>query len=123
MRNIAFSLTTPQIEAGSKDVTRRLNSTWKVGERRAAIVKGMGLKKGEKVQPIRDERGKPIVVECVSHRKEKLWKLMLDPDYGAREVVREGFPEMTALEFVEFFCREGRCKRTQVVHRLEFKRV
>ena len=53
MRNAAFSYTKRQMEDGSKDVTRRIKSTWRVGERRAVIEKGMGLQKGEKVTPLR----------------------------------------------------------------------
>lgn len=124
MRNAAFSYTKRQMEDGSKDVTRRVKSTWRVGERRAVIEKGMGLKKGERVTPLRDDvTGKPIVIECVSIKREVLWKLLHDPDYGAREVRREGFPDLTPLEFVEFFCRKAKCNRRKVVYRIEFKRV
>ena len=45
---ISFSLTTPQFRDGTKDVTRRLGWTFlKPGDRLCAVVKAMGLKKGE----------------------------------------------------------------------------
>jgi hypothetical protein len=53
MRNMSFSLTTPQVYAGTKTVTRRLGWRFaKAGQRVCAVEKGMGLKKGEKVKRI-----------------------------------------------------------------------
>lgn len=114
---MAFSLTTPQMRNKTKTVTRRIGSAdWKPGERRVAIVKGQGLKKGEKVDRIG-------VIECVSNRPEPLWRLLRDPDYGKAEARREGFPEMDGLEFVEFFCAKNKCQRSLVVNRIEFKHI
>lgn len=66
MRNMSFSITTKQMYAGTKDVTRRLG-WWnlKVGDVVMAVEKGMGLKKGEKVKRI-------YPIEIVSVSREPL---------------------------------------------------
>lgn len=65
MRNMSFSLTTPQMRDRTKTLTRRLGwYSLKPGDRVQAVVKGMGLKKGEKVERL-------CVIEVVSvHRIE-----------------------------------------------------
>ncbi len=111
MRNISFALTTDQVRARSKTVTRRLR--WlklKAGDRLQAVVKGMGLKPGETVDRI-------CVIEVVSVRREPL------NDIEAADVRREGFPTMTRREFIEMFCRNMKCDATTIVTRIEFKYV
>ena len=64
MRNMSFMLTTAQIRAGTKTVTRRLG--WKFlkpGDRLMACVKCQGLGKGGKIEKIRE-------IEVVSVRQE-----------------------------------------------------
>ena len=111
MRNMSFALTTDQFLDGTKTVTRRLG--WKFlkpGDRFRACVKCMGLKKGEKVQVLGE-------CEVVSVRRERL-------DHITNEdTEREGFPGMTAAEFVAMFCRHMGCKPYDEVTRIEFKRV
>lgn len=79
MRNISFSMTTPQFLDGSKDVTRRMG--W------------LFLIKGEELCGI--EKGR-----------------------------REGFPpppNMTPIEFVDFFCAgHKRCILGSIITRIEF---
>jgi hypothetical protein len=111
MRNISFSLTTPQIIARTKTVTRRTRwQNLKPGDRLQAIVKGMGLKKGEKVQRL-------CVIEVVQATRESL---VLTTDDDAR---REGFPDLTGAQFVEMYCRHQGGDRDQIVTRIEFKYV
>lgn len=113
--NIAFSLTKPQIRAGTKDVTRRLGwENLQPGEVLDAIEKGQGLKKGEHVKVMR-------TIRVVSARREPLDRMISEPGYGAEEVRREGFPELTPQQFVDRFCRSHRrCKPKTNVTRIEF---
>lgn len=54
MRNISFALTTSQIVAGTKDVTRRMGWQFlKVGDLLRPVRKCMGLRPGEKVEALR----------------------------------------------------------------------
>lgn len=46
-----------------------------------------------------------------------------DPEYGAKEVVREGFPYLTPTEFVDMFCKANKCKPETIVHRMEFEHI
>lgn len=118
MRNISFSMTTPQMLDGTKDVTRRMG--WihvQPGELLRAIEKGQGLKKGEKVVPL-------AIVQIVDARVERLDRMLTDREYGLAEVRREGFPDWTPEQFVEFFC-EGHtgCFPERDVTRLEFRKL
>ncbi len=110
-RLIAFSLTMQQFIDGTKDVTRRMN--WRylyAGDELTAVVKAMGLKKGEH----------PVIlgrIRVISSRRERLNQIAPD------DVRREGFPEMTPEQFVEFFCKANRCKPYAWVTRIEFERM
>ena len=109
-RMMSFSMTTPQFEAGTKDVTRRLG-WWGVGPGSVllAVEKAMGLRKGQKVRRI-------DLIEVVSARAERLDAIT------AEDCVREGFPGMAPAEFVEMFCHQG-CDPGTVVNRIEFRRL
>jgi hypothetical protein len=108
---MSFALTTDQVRRGTKDVTRRLGwGNLKPGERFWAVVKAMGLKPGEKIQRI-------ILLECVSNKRVRLSSIT------KQDVVREGFPEMTPANFVAMFCQHMKCKPSEVVNRIEFKRA
>lgn len=117
-RNISFSMTTPQFLDGSKDVTRRMG--WlnlKAGDVLQAVEKAMGLKKGEKIKPLGLIRVKHV-------RKERLRRMIDEPSYGAEECSREGFPQMRAADFVEFFCSGHKgCIPGSTVTRIEFERL
>ncbi|MDR0843037.1 MAG: hypothetical protein LBP68_06435 [Acidobacteriota bacterium] len=113
MRNISFSLTTPQFVAGDKTVTRRLG--WKFlkpGDRLMAVEKAQGLRKGEKVKRLG-------VIEVVGVRREPLRSIA----YGAGETAREGFPHMTPAEFVAFFCVANKCESDTEVTRISFRKL
>lgn len=118
MRNISFSLTTPQFRARTKDVTRRLG--WlnlKPGDRLMACEKCMGRKPGEPLVRLG-------VIEIVAARREPLFYLLAGTRYAKREIVREGFPRVTPRGFVEFFCdSHPRCKPSTRVTRIEFRYV
>ena len=118
MRNISFMLTTRQVRQGSKDVTRRVG-WWmlKPGTRLMACVKCQGLGRGGKIEKIRE-------IEIVSTRREPLREIVMRPNRGERsEVEREGFPEMTAFQFMQMFMHEMGVSPSTHVNRIEFKYV
>jgi hypothetical protein len=118
MRHMSFSLTTPQMRARSKDVTRRV-AWWnlKPGDRVMAVEKGMGLKAGEKVVRIG-----PVGILAV--RGERLDRMLDDEVYGFDEVCREGFPDMSPLQFITLFCAtHRRCISCTIVNRIEFEHL
>lgn len=118
MRNISFALTTEQVRNQTKTVTRRLGwKNLKPGTVLQPVVKGMGLKKGEKVEKI----GGPIRVKSV--RREYLALLTFDLVYGYAECEAEGFPEMSPEEFVEMFTEHNDCDEDEEVTRIEFEYV
>src|SRR5579863_10126464 len=109
MRNMAFSLTTAQVRAGTKDITRRIGWTFlKPGDQLMACVKCMGRRKGEPLERIRP-------IEVVSVRREMIGQLNrvsgpigFEPLYRQRhqaetEVRREGFEGHSPAWFVEMF--------------------
>lgn len=111
MRNMSFSLTTAQFRAGTKSVTRRLGwAELKRGDEFCAIVKGMGLKKGEKVERLG-------LCQVVSNQSEPLNAI------SKTDCILEGFPDFTAQQFVEMFCKHNDCLPTTLVNRIEFKRI
>ncbi len=121
MRNISFALTTAQVRrsfrTGSieKDVTRRLG--WRnaqPGEQLCACEKCQGLGKGGQLVRLG-------TIELVSVRLEPLIDMLADPAYGTVEVLREGFPEKTPAQFVEFFCQHNKVDPTALITRLEFR--
>ncbi len=112
MRNMSFMLTTPQMYARTKDVTRRIG-WWnlKPGDVVMAVEKGRGLKKGEKVKRIY-----PIRILSVTAQE-------LATDLTVYEVKREGFPEMTIRQFLDMFCASHKCSYFAKVNRIEFEEV
>lgn len=113
-RNMSFFHTTPQVRDKTKTVTRR-DGWWHLvpGQRFWAIVKGQGLKKGERVEKI-------CLLECVSNRRERLDAIL---GYPADETAREGFPHMTPQQFIEMFCRNMNVAPGTMINRIEFKYV
>lgn len=110
MRHMSFSLTTPQMLAGTKTVTRRLGwATLQPGTMLQAVEKSQGLRKGEKVRRLG-------VIRVTDVRREPLHAI--DDD----DVWREGF-NMPAHEFVEMFCKHNGGDRNQVVTRIEFEHI
>jgi hypothetical protein len=108
---MSFSMTTQQMRDGTKDVTRRLG--WmdiEVGDKLWAVEKAQGLKKGQHMTKIG-------LIEVVSARLEHLC------DITAEECKREGFPDLSPGEFIDMFMRATRCHASQIVNRIEFRRV
>lgn len=122
VRNMSFMLTTEQVRARTKTVTRRTGwKTLKAGEVLCAVKKGMGLKKGEKIERL-------ATIRVLSVRSEPLARLTTDVDYGFEECAKEGFAHDPRLrrpsEFVEFFCRSHKgCEPASLVQRIEFEYV
>jgi len=117
MRLIAFTTTTRQFCNRTKTVTRRLGwENLQVGEILCAIEKGQGLKKGEHVRRLGNIR---IHSTCW----ERLRRMTDDPLYGYREVVLEGFPDMSPGDFVEFFCDAEHCTPETPVNRIGFEYI
>lgn len=115
MRNISFSLTTPQFRARTKTVTRRLN--WlnlKAEDELMGCEKCQGIKPGEQIV-----RLGPIRV--VSARREPLDEMIRSPFYGVAEAVSEGFPGLSGAEFVAMFCKHMGCLPTREITRIEFE--
>lgn len=115
MRNMSFALTTAQILNRSKTVTRRLGWTFlKPGDQIQAVEKGMGLRKGEKARK--------LAVICVtSVQTEKLFQMGIMHDRD--ECAREGFPLMSAAEFIRMFMAANDCDARTPVTRIEFSYV
>ena len=110
MKHMSFALTTAQIRNRTKTVTRRLGwKSLKPGTMLQPVVKGQGLKKGEHVEMV----GGPIRVLKVDR--------MVLGDISPQDVYREGFPQMTAREFVKMFKKHNGGLRDQVVTRIEFE--
>lgn len=116
MKNISFALTTAQVRARTKTVTRRLGwRTLKVGDRLQACEKCMGRKPGEPLVRL-------VVIEVEQVWREQLRRLVIAADWGRRECSREGFPEMTPEEFVAFFCESHKkCTPETEITRIQFR--
>jgi hypothetical protein len=111
-RNISFALTIPQFNDGSKDVTRRFG-WWnlKEGDVLMAVEKGMGLKPGEQIKRLG-------LIRIVSVRCEPLDAIT------QADVIREGFPDWTPKQFVDFLVKQYAIKScSKMVNRIEFIRL
>ncbi len=110
MRLMSFQLTTEQVRNRTKTVTRRLGWRFlKPGTLLQPVVKCQGIPKGEKVEKI----GHPIRVVSI----ERAPLNAISP----QDVYREGFPPMTAPEFVRMFKKTHKgCRVNTVVTRIEF---
>lgn len=109
-RNMSFMLTPEQILNQTKTVTRRQGwSNLTPGTILQPVKKGMGLKKGEKVQRL----GGPIRV--VSVRRERI----IDMRVG--DVFLEGFPNYTVWDFIDMYCKANKCDKFDQCNRIEFE--
>lgn len=118
VRNMSFSLTTPQMLAREKTVTRRIGWRFlKPGDLVQAVEQARGLKKGEVLRKL-------AVLRIVDVRVEPLSRLVSDPRYGEDELPREGFPCWSRDEFLEMFRRTHRLTTNDAeVTRIEFEYV
>ncbi len=111
MRNMSFAMTTEQVKARTKIVTRRFG-WWFLnpGDKVQAVVKSMGLKKGQKVERL-------AVIEIVSTRAERLDEITKE------DCIKEGFPEFEPSDFVQMICDHYKQDSKRVINRIEFKYV
>ena len=110
-RNISFFLTTDQVRKGTKTVTRR--NGWefiKTGDILNACVKCQGLKKGEKIQKIRQ-------IRIISSQWDSLNTITQE------DVIKEGFPDWTPEQFIDMYCKHNHIKPEDMVNRIEFEYV
>ena len=116
-RNMSFMLTTQQMYNKTKTVTRRMGWRFlKPGDIVQAVEKCQGLRKGEKVVKI-------CLIRILSNRPEQLGN-MNRLYYGLQEVIKEGFPDTTPIEFQDMFCKSHKgCTPTTFVNRIEFEYV
>lgn len=138
MVNMSFHITKKQFLDGSKDVTRRIRHYSKNNPKEvvgwgklkpdghfSAVEKSQGLRKGERINYF----GQCI---CISNEPEPLNEIIKRPyrnvtwdgavSSNRSEMAREGFPDLTAKEFVDMFCAEMKCHPTTIVNRIEFRR-
>lgn len=114
MRCISFAMTTAQVRAREKDVTRRRGWEFaKAGMVLRAVEKGQGLKKGEKVVTLGFIRLTRVTFEPLD-------RLLHLEAYGRDEVRREGFAALSPSAFVDMFCRSHACRPCDEVTRIEF---
>ena len=111
MRNMSFAMTTDQVRNQTKTVTRRFGWWFLApGDVVQPVVKGMGLKKGEKIKKI----GPPIRI--VSTRREMVCQVT------DAECEREGFPGLSRKAFghllTDGWRKAGPCDD---VNRIEFE--
>ena len=114
MRNMSFSMTTAQVRARTKTVTRRFG-WWnlKPGTQLWAVEKSQGLKKGEKVVRI-------CQIEVVSVCKEQVQNIAYRPD----DLAKEGFPDMGPYDFATMLCRmRPGAEFCDSINRIEFKYI
>ena len=120
MQNISFSATIPQFKAGSKDVTRRIG--WKnlnAGGVLMACEKCQGLGKGGKIVKLG-----PIEILMVTY--EPLGDIITRPIRACHppETDREGFPELTPIQFCEKFMEiNPKCTLDTVITRIVFRKL
>lgn len=106
---MSFALTTDQVRARTKTVTRRFGWWFlKPGDRVWAVEKSQGLKKGETVRRL-------ALIEVVSVRREPLYAIT------QADVVAEGFPHWTPPDFIDFLVGHYGCRRSDPINRIEFK--
>lgn len=95
-RLMSVALTTEQVRARQKTVTRRAG--WKVlkpGDLVTLCPKVRGRRAGEPLERI-------VTVEVVSTRRERLDSITPE------DVIAEGFPNMTPAQFIDFFAATHR---------------
>ncbi len=95
-RLMSVALTTGQVRARQKTVTRRAGwEALKPGDLVTLCPKVRGRRAGEPLERI-------VTVEIVSTRRERLDSIT------AEDVIAEGFPGMTTEEFIDFFAASHR---------------
>lgn len=115
MRHISFKLTSEQILARTKTVTRRVTwTTARRGQILQPVYQTLGIPRGGTVRRL----GCPI--NFVDVRRECLSMLMEDKEYGRLEMIKEGFPGRDPADFVYWFAEQNHCEPTKLITRIEF---
>jgi hypothetical protein len=117
-RIMSCAITTQQVRDRIKTVTRRIGwETLIAGDLLQLVVKGMGLRKGEKIEKL-------ALVRVVGVRREKLARMAISP-YGRIETTLEGYPPGTdkhdPLTFIEMFCEANDCDPSTIITRIEWE--
>ncbi len=110
---MSVSLTEDAVRARTKTVTRRLGWAFlKPGTQLTLCRKVMGRKRANgTVEPL----VRVAEVEVVSVRREPLDAIQ------AGDTAREGFPDWTSGQFVDFFCKAMKCTPDTWVTRIEWR--
>jgi hypothetical protein len=111
VRLMSFALTTEQFRRRQKFQTRRLG--WrdlKPGAMLRGVVKAQGLAKGTHPEDLG-------LIRVTAVRREPLNAITQD------DVIKEGFPDLTPLEFVRMFIEHQRVNPTEVVTVIDFEYV
>lgn len=93
-RRMSCSMTIDAVRDQTKTVTRRDPGTWKnlqPGDRLTLVEKAMGLPRGTKQVVLAE-----VEVEAA--------QIVTLGDMTPAECAREGFPQMTPVEFAKFWC-------------------
>ena len=111
-RNMSFMMTKDQLLDGSKTVTRRMGWKFlKLGDQVMACEKCRGLDKDGKIK-------RYGLIEI-----EQVWTEQLD-EITRTEVLREGFPNMSVDEFIDYFIAGHKsCKRDSIITRIQFRKL
>lgn len=110
-RNMSFAMTTQQVKDRTKTVTRRYGWLFlKPGDILNGVEKAMGLQKGEKIKRL-------CTIRVVRVRQEPL-EAMTEED-----VIKEGFPDWTAAEFVQMIVDHYGKHPCELINRIEFEYV
>jgi len=110
--NMSFVLTIDQVRDKTKTVTRRQGwSHLKVGDTLQPVEKAMGLKKGEKVIKIGG------LIKVISITKAPICGIQKS------DVIKEGFPNMLASEFVRMYCKANKVKASDYCNRIVFEYI
>lgn len=108
-RYMSFSLTTKQIREKTKTVTRRIGwKDLKTGTILNACEKCMGLKKGEKISFISQIRVTDVRLEPLDA-------------IDKADLAKEGFLEQEPEDYIAMFTQHNKCKRDDLVTRIEFE--
>ena len=109
-RNMSFAMTTQQVLSQTKSVTRRFGWWYlKPGDIIQPVKQAMGLKLGEKIIRLNGP------IEILSAWGEPLNAITQD------DVMKEGFPDWTPNQFIEFLVSKYKCDPTKEINRIEYK--
>lgn len=110
-RNMSFAMTTDQVRAQTKTVTRRFGWWFlKAGDVVNGVEKAMGLQKGEKINRL-------CQIRVVSVRREPLNAITQD------DVRREGFPDWTPEQFIQMLVDHYKIDPAANCNRIEFEYI